>query len=230
MSVNRDLTLSIIIPIYNEAESLREIINELKIIFSQKNLGFELICIDDGSTDDSLKILKEIEGVKLISYFRNRGYGATLKAGFNKAAGSLIAFIDADSTYLPIELWVLVESLINDEDSLVFIGSRFLKKNNTMKSLNRWGNILFAKLISLLFGTKITDACSGMRVFRRGLLDLIDYTSLSDDLDFSPQFTIRCLKKKIKIKELPIGCFKRKGSSKIRILKHSLKFLMSILK
>ena len=94
--------ISVIIPIYNEENSIDETIRKIREIMKEANLEHEIIAINDGSTDNSLEILKKIKGIKLITHNNNKGYGASLKEGIENAKYDFILITDADSTY-PIE-------------------------------------------------------------------------------------------------------------------------------
>lgn len=227
-------SVSIVIPVFNEESSLLSVIKEVNDVMRLSRYVYKVIVVNDGSTDGSSVTLDQLnnEGIIiLVLNLHREGYGKSLKAGFSLADTDLIVFIDADKTYLPAEIIGLIESLDKQENALACFGSRFSNKTKSKIGLIRYlGNVFLARLAKLLFGRYITDACSGLRVFKRELLGLIDYQSLSDDLDFSPQFTARCLKRKINFIEVPISYNKRQGKSKINLLKHGYKFTISILK
>ena len=224
-------TLAIVIPVYNEAESLGRMAEELETVACRTGITFEIIFVDDGSDDRGPEILAQMDGYTIVRHGRNRGYGAALKTGFDRARGAeYIAFLDADSTYPPQALLPLLDHLREDKTVTMCIGSRMGSNPNEMEFLRRLGNRLYADLCGVLFGSNLSDVCSGLRIFRTTLFDQIRWSDLSDDLDFSPQLTSRCLKCGVQVVELPIAYRERSGHSKLKIFYHGWRFLGSIVR
>ena len=230
MRQTSDPSIAIVIPIYNEAENLPQIIRRVDEVAQQTGHEYQIICVDDGSSDSSGQHLEGFEGVKVIRHETNRGYGAALQTGFEQARGfDYVAFLDADATYPPRELKRLLRRMQEDHSAMMCIGSRMVIPNE-MEPLRKIGNRLYATLCQLFFGSRLTDVCSGMRVFRADLLSSMDWSGLSDDLDFSPQLTSRCLCQRIRVVEIPIDYRERGGHSKLKIFHHGWRFLGSILR
>jgi glycosyltransferase involved in cell wall biosynthesis len=221
--------LSIIIPVYDEPEALEEVVAGLRRCLDATGIEYEIICVDDGSGEPTKEVFRALDGVTLITHPSNRGYGAALKTGFDHARHRFIAFIDADCSYPMDELPALFNALASDGAAQMCIGSRLGKKGNRLELLRLLGNLLYAHTMNLLFSVRLSDVCSGMRIFRRELLEVLDPATLSEDLDFSPQLTARCLRKGVGVLEHPISYCQRKGYSKLKILRHGWSFLFRII-
>jgi len=224
-------TLAIVIPVYNEAESLVRVAEELETVARRTGLQYEIIFVDDGSNDRSPELLAQMNEYTVLRHETNRGYGAALKTGFDHARkADFIAFLDADFTYPPHELEPLVDFMQGDTTVTMCIGSRMRGNPNEMEFLRKLGNRLYADLCAVLFGSDLSDVCSGLRVFRPALFDEIRWSGFSDDLDFSPQLTSRCLRSGVRVVEMPIAYRERRGHSKLRVFHHGWRFLGSILR
>ncbi|HLO13485.1 MAG TPA: glycosyltransferase family 2 protein, partial [Anaerolineales bacterium] len=185
--------LSIVIPAYNEEKGIAEIaMRVLSVESALKKVGvdrLELLVVDDGSRDKTAEVAENIPGVCLIRHPKNKGYGAALKTGFSKASGELIGFLDADGTYPPEYFPQLCEVALEGTD--LVIGSRMAGEDSRMPFTRRVGNFFFANLLTLLGRQKVTDSASGMRVFRREILEQI--YPLPDGLNLTPVMSTRAL-------------------------------------
>jgi len=221
-------TLSIVIPAYNEENGIAEIANRvLKVKPDLAKAGvqdMELLVVDDGSRDRTAEVAAAIEGVTLVRHPKNRGYGAALKTGFSKARGELIGFLDADGTYPPEYFPKLCVSALNGSD--LVIGSRMAGEDSKMPLTRRVGNFFFANLLSLLGRQKVTDSASGMRVFKKEILEQI--YPLPDGLNLTPVMSTRALHEGIKIEEVPIPYSERVGRSKLSVIHDGRVFLQSM--
>jgi glycosyltransferase involved in cell wall biosynthesis len=222
-------TLSIVIPAYNEEHGIAAIAERvLKTRDALKQVGIdalELLVVDDGSRDRTADVASTIEGVRLIRHPVNKGYGAALKTGFNLASGDLIGFLDADGTYPPEHFPALCLQALNGSDLVV--GSRMAGAQSQMPRTRRIGNLFFATLLSLLSRQRVTDSASGMRVFRRELLNRI--YPLPDGLNLTPVMSTRALHEGIQIAEVPIPYSERVGRSKLSVVHDGSLFLRSMI-
>ncbi len=222
------ITLSIVIPAYNEEHSIRELIQRaLSTRYDLNKIDIELIevlVIDDGSVDQTATIVQEIQDVVLISHNSNRGYGAALKSGFAHAHGDLIGFLDADGTYPPEYLPVLCQEFQSGAD--LVIGSRMAGGSSQMPATRKVGNKFFAWFLSLLGWERVTDSASGMRVFRREILDRL--SPLPDGLNLTPVMSTRAIHEGLRTKEVPIPYSERQGHSKLNVINDGFLFLQSI--
>ena len=220
--------LSVVIPAYNEEKGIKEIAERvLAVEPALKAAGLErmeLLVVDDGSKDRTAEVAESIPGVNLIRHPKNKGYGAALKTGFSKASGELIGFLDADGTYPPEYFPQLCKSAMNGSD--LVIGSRMAGEDSKMPLTRRVGNFFFANLLSLLGRQKVTDSASGMRVFKREILEQI--YPLPDGLNLTPVMSTRALHEGIKIVEVPIPYSERVGRSKLSVIRDGQIFLQSM--
>lgn len=221
--------LSVVIPAYNEEHGIVEIASRvLSIELALKKVGvdgLELLVVDDGSKDRTAEVAAGIPGVCLIRHPANKGYGAALKTGFGKASGELIGFLDADGTYPPEYFPKLCQAALKGTD--LVIGSRMAGEDSKMPFTRRLGNFFFARLLTLLSHQKVTDTASGMRVFRREILERI--YPLPDGLNLTPVMSTRALHEGINIEEVPIPYSERVGSSKLSVIRDGSLFMQSML-
>jgi glycosyltransferase involved in cell wall biosynthesis len=221
-------TLSVVIPAYNEEEGIEEIAQRvLAVEDSLIAVGvdtLELLVVDDGSKDRTADITAGIKGVRLIRHPQNKGYGAALKTGFYNATGELIGFLDADGTYPPEYFPELCKRALAGDD--LVIGSRMSGAESKMPVTRRVGNIFFAGLLSLIGRQRITDSASGMRVFKREIMDLV--SPLPDGLNLTPVMSARALHENIRMSEVPIPYSERLGRSKLSVVRDGTTFLQSI--
>jgi glycosyltransferase involved in cell wall biosynthesis len=220
---------SIVIPAYNEENGIAEI--ALRILSVEPELRkagidrLELLVVDDGSHDRTAQIASGIKGVTLIRHPKNKGYGAALKTGFSQAQGELIGFLDADGTYPPEYFPELCQCALNGSE--LVIGSRMAGADSMMPVTRRVGNFLFATLLTILGRQKVTDSASGMRVFKREILERI--YPLPDGLNLTPVMSTRALHEGVKIEEVPIPYSERVGNSKLRVIRDGRIFLQSMI-
>ena len=220
--------LSVVIPAYNEENGIAEIANRvLAVEPSLKSAGIEkleLLVVDDGSKDRTAEVASNIPGVSLIRHPKNKGYGAALKTGFSKASGELIGFLDADGTYPPEYFPQLCQAALKGAD--LVIGSRMAGADSKMPLTRRVGNFFFATLLTLLGRQRVTDSASGMRVFKKEILEQI--YPLPDGLNLTPVMSTRALHEGIKIEEVPIPYSERVGRSKLSVIRDGRIFLQSM--
>jgi len=220
--------LSVVIPAYNEENGIKEIAERvLAVEPALKKAGverLELLVVDDGSKDRTAEVASAIPGVSLIRHPKNKGYGAALKTGFSKASGELIGFLDADGTYPPEYFPQLCQSAMNGSD--LVIGSRMAGADSKMPLTRRVGNFFFANLLSILGRQKVTDSASGMRVFKREILERV--YPLPDGLNLTPVMSTCALHEGIKIVEVPIPYSERVGRSKLSVIRDGQVFLQSM--
>jgi hypothetical protein len=223
------ITLSIVIPAFNEERGIVDIARRVLAIQPKLALvgvqGLELFVVDDGSRDRTAELAGAVDGVQLIHHASNRGYGAALKTGFNKARGELIGFLDADGTYPPEYLPQLCECALNGHD--MAIGSRMAGAESHMPLTRRLGNLFFAGLLSVVGRARVTDSASGMRVFKREILERL--YPLPDGLNLTPVMSTRALHEHVRIAEIPIPYSERVGRSKLSVIRDGSVFLHSIL-
>ncbi|MCX7705705.1 MAG: glycosyltransferase family 2 protein [bacterium] len=200
------MLVSIIIPVFNEEKTIFEIL--LRVIESDTGIcQKQIIVVDDGSTDNTPKILekvrKKFSNISVIKHPYNRGKAAALKTGFSYATGDIIIIQDADLEYDPSDYKRLITPIINDEADIVF-GTRFYKGRPGNMPLTRYiCNRLLTLLCRIMYNIKISDMETGYKVFSRKVLEKIEI--VSNGFDFEPEFTILAAKQKFRIKEVGIS-------------------------
>lgn len=216
--------ISVIIPVYNEEKSIKNAVRMVRKTCPQS----ELIIVDDGSSDKTAEIARSLK-VKLISHSKNSGYGAALKTGFSNAKTKYVAFLDADMTYNPKYIPILLEHA-KIEDLDVVWGNRFGGRFNRMPVIRKIGNRIISIVMLLVTRRCISDCASGERLLKRNVLDKLGVNELPDDLDFITALTKRIVKSGVKYKEIPIDYEEREGDSKLRIFRHGYRMIKNILK
>ena len=204
--------ISIIIPAYNEEESIQQVIAELTAHTSSLNI--EIIVIDDGSIDKTREIVEQLENVNLIVHTKNKGKGKALQNGFEHATGEFLVIQDADMEYHPRDIPFLVDPLLRGEADVVY-GSRFASGDiKTMSYSHRFGNWLLTLFTRILYGFKTTDMETGYKAFRRDLIQNVEITANSFNIE--PELTAIFSKRKAKFVEIPISySYREKGDAKI---------------
>lgn len=221
--------LSVVIPAYNEEHGIDSIAR--RVLATRDRLaevgvdGLEILIVDDGSSDRTAEVAGAIDGVTVIRHPRNRGYGAALKTGFSRARGDLIGFLDADGTYPPEYFPELCRLAMNGSE--LVIGSRMAGAASEMPLTRRVGNLFFATLLSVVGAQRISDSASGMRVFKRSILEKL--YPLPDGLNLTPVMSTRAVHENIRMAETPIPYSERVGRSKLSVFRDGSMFLRSIL-
>jgi glycosyltransferase involved in cell wall biosynthesis len=222
-------TLSVVIPAYNEENGIEDIMNRvLSVEPDLKEVGInelELIVVDDGSADRTAEIVAQQENVKLIQHKTNKGYGAALKTGFSSGKGELLGFLDADGTYPPEYFPMLCTYALDGAD--IVVGSRRSGDDSEMPRVRKIGNFIWSNLVSILGRQQVIDPASGMRVFRRDILERI--YPLPDGLNLTPIMSTRAIHEGVTLVEVPIPYKERVGSSKLSVVRDGTLFLNSII-
>jgi len=204
-------SVSIIIPVYNEALAITELIRRVCKAELPEGISKEIVVVDDGSTDKTIEVIENFcdEHPDWKDFFVihkglvNHGKGAALRAGFKIATGDIIIIQDGDLEYNPDDYPVLLEPFSDPETSVVF-GSRFYNGfPKGMKLPNLIANLILTYTTRIFYGQKITDEATGYKVFRKEVLDDIDLKCMR--FEFCPEFVGNVLKSGFKIHEVPIS-------------------------
>lgn len=205
------MILSIIIPVFNEEETVGEIIKRVLSVKLPPQLEKEIIAVDDGSTDGSKSKIKslKLEKIKLLSHSKNLGKGAAIRAGLKSATGDIIIIQDADLEYDPTYYPTLLKPILENRVKVVYgtrlinYPLRFWGKNKTILPTHLIANRFLTGLTNLLFNSNLTDMETCYKIFRADCLKGI--TLVSSGFEFEPEITAKFLTKGYKILEIPIN-------------------------
>jgi glycosyltransferase involved in cell wall biosynthesis len=196
------LKLSVIIPCYNEKNTVAEIVRRVRAV----ELAAEIIIVDDGSTDSTRQVLAQIptgDDLKIIYHDRNLGKGAAVRTGFRNATGDVFLIQDADLEYDPREYPTLIRP-IEEGISKVVYGSRFLGgPRKAMFFWNMVANRTLTLVTNVLYDSIISDMETCYKVFRAEVIRGIPLRSRR--FDFEPEITAKVLKRGYRIYEVPIS-------------------------
>ncbi len=208
------MKLSFVIPIYNEEDVIVNTVNSISNFCSSRYPEFEIICVNDGSTDSSLDVMRKnfkADGnIKLISYEKNRGKGFALREGFKQTAGNIVIMYDADSQHNIEDLPTLIDKIKNGSD--IAIGSRAFSKDN-IKNFYRNNPFFYAfsrdvlsrvhvLLCNSLFSLNIKDPQCGFKAFKKEVLRNLDLKTNS--YEFDVELLVKAKNKNFKIVECPV--------------------------
>lgn len=195
------MNLSVIIPVYNEAKNINEILKRVQA----QNLANEIVVVDDGSTDGTRAMLAEVHGknnVHVILHERNLGKGAAVITGFRAAKGDILLIQDADLEYDPRDYPQILKPIEEGIADVVY-GSRFLGGARRVAMFwHMLANKMLTAMTNILYDTILTDMETGYKAFRRNVIE--GMTIHARRFDFEPEFTAKILKRRYRIFEVPI--------------------------
>jgi len=200
--------VTIIIPVFNEKNTLKALLEKVEQA-NFSGLEKEIIMVDDCSTDGTTDILKELSNnYKVLFHEKNQGKGAAIRTAVKEASGDFVVIQDADLEYLPDDYDKLLPLLINNQADVVY-GSRFKETQNSKNFIlkNKIANKFLTLLTNILYGAEITDMETCYKAFKREFIQSI--TIKSNRFDFEPEITAKIMKKKARLKEVPISYFGR---------------------
>lgn len=219
--------LSVIVPAFNEAEGIRAVIDRLReVLGSGLSLDYEIVVVDDGSTDGTGQIAEEAGGVTVVRHDQNRGYGAALKTGISHARHGLVCITDADGTY-PVERIPDLVARMAEKGCDMVVGAR-TGPDVYIPSVRRPAKWVISKLANFVSGVSIPDLNSGLRIFGRDACFRF-YSILPEGFSFTTTITLAMLQSGYRVEYVPISYAKRVGSSKIRPVRDVLWFTQLVL-
>jgi glycosyltransferase involved in cell wall biosynthesis len=202
------MTLSVVIPVYNEAATVAELIGRVYAV----DLAKQIIVVDDGSTDGTREVLASLQGryenMQVLRQPRNCGKGAALRLGFQHAAGDFVLVQDADLEYDPAEYPLLLKPLVEGRADVVY-GSRFLttREHRVLFFWHSAGNQLLTLISNILTNLNLTDMETGFKVFRREVIQSIKLEE--DRFGFEPEVTVKIARMKLRIYEVGVSYYGR---------------------
>jgi glycosyltransferase involved in cell wall biosynthesis len=211
--------LSVVVPVYNERATILEIVRRVREAPFEK----EVLVVDDGSTDGTAEVLREIAGgdgnVRVLRHERNRGKGAALRTGFAAATGEIVLVQDADLEYDPADYPALLRPFLDGKADVVF-GSRFLGGPGARVHLfwHYVGNRLLTLFSNMLTNLNLTDMETGFKVFRREVLERMRLRS--EGFAIEPEITAKVARLRVRVFEVPIGYAGRSYSEGKKITWH----------
>jgi glycosyltransferase involved in cell wall biosynthesis len=195
-----DPRLSVVMPVFNERNTIDEIIHRVLAV----PIRIELIVVDDGSTDGTRERLVELQrerGFVLLLQPRNQGKGAALRAGFDRATGDIVIIQDADLEYSPEEYPQLIELICLGRADVVY-GSRFLGRHRVFLFTHYAGNRLLTLITNVLYNTMLTDMETCYKVMRLEVLR--SFRLQSNGFGIEPEITAKIFKRRYRVYEVPI--------------------------
>ncbi len=213
---DKTILISIIIPLYNEERSIKNVLNRIP----NHNLR-EIILIDDGSTDNSVKKVEELNNIKIkiIKHGKNLGYGAAILTGFKNTTGDIIITMDSDGQHNPEEITRLILPIIKNQADIV-LGSRYLGNSNYKIPLyTRIGEFIVKKYLWALYRQKIGNNQSGFRAYSKKTSKLFENMIFSK-FGLCTEILFEAAHNNLRIAEIPITLNQREfGSSYVNLVK-----------
>jgi glycosyltransferase involved in cell wall biosynthesis len=196
--------LSVIVPVYNERNTVVEVVRRMRAVELPDGIEREIIVVDDGSTDGTRDVLRQLgdSTVRVLVHEGNRGKGAAVRTGLALATGDYVLIQDADLEYDPDDWPRLIAPVARGRARVVY-GSRFTGERRNMLLLHWIGNRMLSLVTNVLFNSTLSDMETCYKLVDRSLLN--DLELRSDHFDIEPEITAKILKRGIRIYEVPIS-------------------------
>lgn len=203
------MKLSIIVPVFDEKETILEILTRVQEAPLPKAIAErEIIAVDDGSTDGTRELLDQVrrDGVIVLTHDKNRGKGAAIRTALERAAGDIVLIQDADLEYDPRDYPALLQPILEKRAKVVY-GSRFLGPRMAMFFWHMLANKMLTLLTNILYDAILSDMETGYKAFRADVIKNLPLRARR--FDFEPEITAKVLKRGHRIFEVPISYFGR---------------------
>ncbi len=210
--------VSVLVPAHNEEGTIEDCVRRAENALSSNNLRYEIIVIDDGSTDSTSKCAQAVPcnggSLQILHNQAKIGKGAALRSAMERARGDIVVVLDADLEYAPEEIPRVIRPIEDGTCDVVF-GSRFLGRTDGMSLSHRLGNLVLTGTTNVLYKGRLTDVMTGYKAFRRRSLDGIDIGQ--SGFAFEVEIAAKTLRNGLKVAEVPITYQRRRmGKSKIK--------------
>ena len=215
--------ISVVIPVHNEEKAIGAVLDELIAVLEGQT--YEIIVVDDGSTDNTTEIVQEKDFVKFIQHPQNMGYGAAIKTGIKNATNDLILIIDGDGSY-PVKA---IPELLKEVDQYNMVVGARTGKEVKIQLYRRPAKWFLSKLANYLSETKIPDLNSGMRIFKKKDIEKF-LNILPSKFSFTTTMTLAYHTTGLLVKYVPINYYTRAGKSKIRPFRDGFNFILLIVR
>jgi len=164
-------SISLFLPCYNEGETIEAVVKRSSAVLSALTEDFEIIIIDDGSSDRTRGVIERVRlamrEVKVVRHSRNRGYGAAIRSGITASSKEIVCFMDSDGQFDVAEIEILLGALARYD---IVAGYRVRRQDPLYRRVNAY---LFNRLVRRLFGLTVADVDCGMKVFKRGVFEIV---------------------------------------------------------
>jgi glycosyltransferase involved in cell wall biosynthesis len=196
--------LSVIVPVYNERNTVVEVLRRMRAVELPDAIDLEIIVVDDGSTDGTRDVLNQLRDstVRILLHEENRGKGAAVRTGIEVASGDYVLIQDADLEYDPEDWPKLIAPVMRGRAQVVY-GSRFTGERRNMLFLHWIGNRMLSLVTNVLYNTTLSDMETCYKLVDRTLL--LDLDLRCNRFDIEPEITAKLLKRRIRIYEVPIS-------------------------
>ena len=225
---HRPPTLSVIIPVFNEAQTIRQVVEAVKEV----PIDTEIIVVNDGSTDETSAILERMRDeptLKILQCKENRGKGSAIRLGLEQVTGEFVIIQDADLELCPRDLIPILAALQKGVAKVVY-GSRFLKGKKRASLKTYIANRMLASFTNLLYHAHITDEATCYKAFNTRLVASLNLTA--HGFEFCSEVTAKVLRAGHHIHEVPISYFPRTkgGGKKLRFWREGIRAAWTLLK
>ncbi|KKS47452.1 hypothetical protein A3J20_03635 [Candidatus Gottesmanbacteria bacterium RIFCSPLOWO2_02_FULL_42_29] len=201
------MKLSIVVPVFNEGKTVKFVLQ--KLLSLKLPLTYEVIVIDDGSTDGTTQILKQYpikdkKKLKIVFHQKNSGKGEAVKTGFKTAGGDYLLVQDADLEYNPDEINKLLKPLMKKKNNsfTAVYGSRFKEVGAVIPKTYLFGNKLLTYLTNIMYRVRLTDMETGYKLLPAMVVKKLSLKA--SHFDFEPEITAKLIRRQVKIIEVPI--------------------------
>ncbi len=225
------MDLSIVIPMYNEAENVRTTLSQVEEAMASFQGTYEIIAVNDGSRDQTLEILKEVAErngqLRIVSYPKNMGRGMALRRGFKKSKGEIIVSIDADLSYDPIYILDFIELLRKETDIDFVLASPYMPGGGVqgVPLIRLWISKLGNKILRFAMQNRVYTSTSIFRAYRKRVLDSLELES--DGKEIHLEILSKALALGYQVKEVPaVLRGRKKGESKFKFRKTAISHLV----